>query len=60
MTTVKKFMKLMKKQYISLIYHIGNEEIRNPATVPPKTTHLMKKRLRWYGHVKVQMIDILH
>ena len=29
-----------------------DEEIRKEATVQPMTTHLMKKRLRWCGHVR--------
>ena len=32
--------------------HIRNEEIMKAATVQPITTHLMQKRLRWYGHVR--------
>ena len=32
--------------------HIRNEAIRKVATVQPITTHLMQKRLRWYGHVR--------
>ena len=31
--------------------HIRNKEIKKAATVQPITTHLMQKRLRWYGHV---------
>ena len=37
---------------ISLREHKINEEIREAATVQPITTHLMQKRLRWYGHVR--------
>ena len=36
----------------SLMDHIRNEEIMKAATVQPITTHLMQKRLRWYGHVR--------
>ena len=32
--------------------HKRNEEIREAATIQPITTHLMQKRLRWYGHVR--------
>ena len=32
--------------------HKRNEEIREAATVQPMATHLMHKRLRWYGHVR--------
>ena len=32
--------------------HMRNEAIRKVATVQPITTHLMQKRLRWYGHVR--------
>ena len=39
-------------QGVSLRDHIRNEEIRGAATVQPITTHLMQKRLRWYGHVR--------
>ena len=38
-------------QSVSLREHIRNEEIREAATVQPITTHMMQKRLRWYGHV---------
>ena len=31
--------------------HIKNEDIWREANVEPMTTFLMKKRLRWYGHV---------
>ena len=37
---------------VSLIDHIRTEDIREAATVQPTTTHLMQKRLRWYGHVR--------
>ena len=30
---------------------MGRKEIRKVATVEPITSHLMQKRLRWYGHV---------
>ena len=36
----------------SLREHNRNEEIREAATVQPIATHLMQKRLRWYGHVR--------
>ena len=39
-------------QGVSLRDHIRNEDIRKVATVQPITTHLMQKRLRWYGHVR--------
>ena len=39
-------------QGVSLRDHIRNEEIREAATVQPIATHLMQKRLRWYGHVR--------
>ena len=39
-------------QGLRLRDHIRNEEIRKVATVQPVTTHLMQKRLRWYGHVR--------
>ena len=39
-------------QGVSLREHKRNEEIREAATVQPITTHLMQKRLRWYGHVR--------
>ena len=38
-------------QGVRLREHKRNEDIREAATVQPITTHLMKKRLRWYGHV---------
>ena len=38
-------------QGVSLREHNRNEEIRAAATVRPIATHLMQKRLRWYGHV---------
>ena len=38
-------------QGVSLRGHKRNEEIRAAATVQPIATHLMQKRLRWYGHV---------
>ena len=31
---------------------IGNEEVRKATAFRPITTHLMQKRLRWYGHVR--------
>ena len=37
---------------VSLRDHIRKEEARKAATVQPITTHLMMKRLRWYGHVR--------
>ena len=37
-------------QGVSLRDHKRNEEIR-AATVQSIATHLMQKRLRWYGHV---------
>ena len=39
-------------QGASLREHIRSEEIREAATVQPITTHLMQKRVRWYGHVR--------
>ena len=39
-------------QGVSLREHKINEEIREAATVQPIATHLMQKRLRWYGHVR--------
>ena len=39
-------------QGVSLRDHKRNEEIREAATVQPITTHLMQKRLLWYGHVR--------
>ena len=39
-------------QGVSLRDRIRNEEIIEAATVQPITTHLMQKRLRWYGHVR--------
>ena len=39
-------------QGVSLREHKRNEEIREAATVQPIETHLMQKRLRWYGHVR--------
>ena len=36
-------------QGVSLREHKRNEDIREAATVQPITTHLMQKRLRWYG-----------
>ena len=39
-------------QGVSLRAHNRNEEIREAATVQPIATHLMQKRLRWYGHVR--------
>ena len=39
-------------QDVSLRDHKRNEEIREAATVQPIATHLMQKRLRWYGHVR--------
>ena len=38
-------------QGVSLREHKRNEEIREAATVQPMATHLMQKRLLWYGHV---------
>ena len=38
-------------QGVSLREHKRNEDIREAATVQPISTHLMQKRLRWYGHV---------
>ena len=35
---------------VGLREHKRNEDIREAATVQP-ITHLMQKRLRWYGHV---------
>ena len=34
------------------------EKIRKEATVQPITTHMMQKRLRWYG--RVRRIDDSH
>ena len=42
---------LRRTQCVSFIDDIRNEEIRKVATVQPITSHLMQKRLRWYGHV---------
>ena len=39
-------------QGVSLREHKRNEEIEEAATVQPVATHLMQKRLRWYGHVR--------
>ena len=39
-------------QGVSLREHKRNEEISEAATVQPIATHLMQKRLRWYGHVR--------
>ena len=39
-------------QGVSLRERKRNEEIREAATVQPITTHLIQKRLRWYGHVR--------
>ncbi len=39
-------------QGVSLRDHSRNEEILEAAVVQPITTHLMQKRLRWYGHVR--------
>ena len=39
-------------QGVSLRELKRNEEIRKAATVQPIATHLMQKRLRWYGHVR--------
>ena len=39
-------------QGVSLREHKRNEEILEAATVQPITTHLMQKRLGWYGHVR--------
>ena len=39
-------------QGVSLREHRRNDEIREAATVQPITTHLMQKRLGWYGHVR--------
>ena len=39
-------------QGLRLRDHMRNEEIRKVATVQPVTTHLMQKRLRWYGYVR--------
>ena len=39
-------------QGVSLREHKRNEKIREVAKVQPITTHLMQKRLRWYGHVR--------
>ena len=36
---------------VSLREHKGNGDIREAPTFQPITTHLMQKRLRWYGHV---------
>ena len=39
-------------QGVSLREHKRNDEIREAATVQPIETHLMQKRLHWYGHVR--------
>ena len=39
-------------QGVSLRDHIRSEEIRAAETVQPIATHLMQRRLRWYGHVR--------
>ena len=43
-------------QCVDLRDHIRHEEIREAATVQPITTHLMQKRLRWYGHFRRRSI----
>ena len=37
---------------VSLRDGTSNEEIGEAATVQLITSHLMQKRLRWYGHVR--------
>ena len=36
---------------VSLREHNINEEIMDSAKVQPIATHLIQKRLRWYGHM---------
>ena len=49
----KSAMRLLRwVQGVSLREHNKNEEIRVAATVQPIATHLLQKRLRWYGHVR--------
>ena len=43
---------LWRIQGVSMRDRIGNEEIREAATVQPMTTYLMQKRLRWYLHAR--------
>ena len=38
-------------QGVSMREHNIHEEIRE-ETVQPIATHLMQKRLRWYGHIR--------
>ena len=45
-------------QGVSLREHKRNGDITEAATCQPITTHLMQKRLRWYGHVR--RIDVSH
>ena len=52
MLTNKTEMRMLRWiQGVSMREHKRNEEIRMAATVQPIATHLMQKRLRWYGHV---------
>ena len=52
MLTNKTEMRMLRCiQGVSLREHNRNEDSREAATVQPITTHLMHKRLRWYGHV---------
>ena len=48
-TTVMRMLRWI--QGVSLRENTRSEDIREAATVQPITTHLMQKRLRWYGHV---------
>ena len=43
---------LRRIQGVSLRENTRNEEIRAAAIVQPIATHLMQKRLCWYGHVR--------
>ena len=50
--TEMRMLRWIPVQGVSLREHKRNEEIREAATVQPIATHLMQKRLRWYGHVR--------
>ena len=47
-----RYMSLILLPYMCVTFDIRNNEIRKAATVQPITTHLMQKRLPWYGHVR--------
>ena len=57
----KKNEKVMNKTEMSMLHwiHIRNEEIGQAGTVQPITTHLVQKRLRWYGHVRRRYDQVL-